>query len=393
MPRSLTSIALGIPSGSRDGRPVEGFDEDALTLAVDVLEALSRSTPGLPLARIHLVGDGLELLAEALPEALGNLRLRTVRHPTGSGPFWAAVGAAAADPEPDGSVAVFAFEGAGPSGAGRALRWGTCALALGLAERPGWRVVGPGPGADPTGSIGSRQTPDAPRGETGDSAADERPWLEPLVRRFRELASPPGGPGERQDPVPGAPDSGGATFEIEAPVAWWDVRDLPTGRDGAPTGSTPPSDDPLRHRVSEGAYLPRPTYLEHRPSRWRLAAEACPRCGTITFPSRGVCRGCGNSGSLEAIELGRTGLVVEAVTTIRPGAQPTEFDPQVEAMGDYAVVIARTPRGPKVTLQMASGRTPALGDRVSARLRRLYSTEGEWRYGLKGFLERPDPGS
>ena len=132
------------------------------------------------------------------------------------------------------------------------------------------------------------------------------------------------------------------TVEVDSPI---DVL-IAGGPEGGPRADSvrrnPAEGVDAPRNVSEGAYVSKPSYLEHRPSRWRLAAEECGHCGTITFPTRTECRHCGRGDRLTQIELPRAGLVVEAVTTIRPGAQPTEFDPQVEQEGEYSVVIART---------------------------------------------------
>ena len=82
--------------------------------------------------------------------------------------------------------------------------------------------------------------------------------------------------------------------------------------------------------------------------------------------------------------------LVVAATVIGPGGQPTEFDPQVTAQGGYGVVLAELAPGQRVTLQVTDaepGRV-RIGDRVDTRLRRLYATEGEWRYGRKA-VPRP----
>ena len=142
--------------------------------------------------------------------------------------------------------------------------------------------------------------------------------------------------------------------------------------------------------VSEGAYVSRPRYLENLPSRWRFEAEECPSCGTTTFPTRGRCRGCGSREGLRSRRLPRDDALVIAATVIGPGGQPTEFDPQVTARGGYGVVLAELAPGQRVTLQVTdaeSGRV-RIGDRVDTRLRRLYATEGEWRYGRKA-VPRP----
>ncbi len=146
--------------------------------------------------------------------------------------------------------------------------------------------------------------------------------------------------------------------------------------------------------VSEGAYVPRARYLENLPSRWRLVAEACGRCATVTFPARGRCRGCGADEPLSPHLLPLDGGTVVAATTIGRGGQPTEFDAQVAALGGYGVVLAELAPGVRLTLQVTDARPGEIGvgARVGTRLRRLYPMEGEWRYGRKAVpLAPPSP--
>jgi uncharacterized OB-fold protein len=172
---------------------------------------------------------------------------------------------------------------------------------------------------------------------------------------------------------------------------WVGDWDRPAGRPppSRPTGPSSPRD--LLRSVSEGAYVPRPRYLENLPSRWRFVAERCRACRATTFPTRSRCRQCGRSDSLERIELPRRDALVVATTVIGPGGQPTEFDPQVEAWGPYEVVLAELAAGVRVTLQVADADPGEvrIGDRVDSGLRRLYPMEGEWRYGRKVVPRRP----
>ncbi|HEV2448888.1 MAG TPA: hypothetical protein VGU43_00555 [Thermoplasmata archaeon] len=136
--------------------------------------------------------------------------------------------------------------------------------------------------------------------------------------------------------------------------------------------------------VSEGAYLPAATYREELPSRWRFEAIRCGRCSKVSFPSRGRCAHCGELQVLARFQLPRSG-VVEAVTTVRPGAQPSEFDFQVQRAGAYDVLLVRLHPEVRVTLQLTDSAPGVLhiGDRVGSALRRLYPMEGAWRYGRK----------
>jgi len=145
--------------------------------------------------------------------------------------------------------------------------------------------------------------------------------------------------------------------------------------------------------VAEGAYVPRPRYLENLPSRWRFLAELCGACHGTTFPARGVCRHCGRSDALTLLPLPHDGGRVVAITTVGKGGQPTEFDGQVEALGAYDVALVELARGRRVTLQVSDAvpGTLRVGDHVDTRLRRLYPMEGEWRYGRKAVPSRTSP--
>ncbi|MCI4343294.1 MAG: hypothetical protein L3J92_04155 [Thermoplasmata archaeon] len=143
-------------------------------------------------------------------------------------------------------------------------------------------------------------------------------------------------------------------------------------------------------QVSEGAYVPRARYLENLSSRWRLEADRCGACEHSTFPRRGACRYCGRSDRLSTTTLPRDGARVVAATVLAKGGQPTEFDPQVEALGPYGVVLAELVPGVRLTLQVSDARPGEvrIGDSVGTRLRRLYPMEGEWRYGRKAVPMR-----
>ena len=185
---------------------------------------------------------------------------------------------------------------------------------------------------------------------------------------------------------------------VPAAAAWF--RALPPGARGNWVGdwevvgggpNAPPSPPRLDAAdrpggaVSEGAYLPRPRYLEGLPSRWRMVGERCAGCGRTSFPLRGRCRNCGRSDGLVEVPLPRDGGTVTALTWIGAGGQPTEFDDQVEATGGYGVAIVEIAPGTQGTFQLtdtARGEL-GLGSKVDTRLRRLYFQDGEWRYGRK----------
>ncbi|HTW55204.1 MAG TPA: zinc ribbon domain-containing protein [Thermoplasmata archaeon] len=159
-------------------------------------------------------------------------------------------------------------------------------------------------------------------------------------------------------------------------------------RAGSPPAGTGTDD---RSRVSEGALLPRARYLEGIPSHWRFEGERCEACGRVGFPIRGRCRNCGRADRLVRERLPRAQLPVLAVTRIGPGAQPTEFDTQVERSGGYPVVLVELGPNARATLQGTDGDrgTFAIGDRVNTALRRTYAMEGEWRYARKAVATNP----
>jgi uncharacterized OB-fold protein len=203
------------------------------------------------------------------------------------------------------------------------------------------------------------------------------------------------------DPAPRAPEWS-SIVGIEGPAALARAAMDRVGVGTGPDRAGPPPPWPVDRaaafsltsptQVSEGAYVPRPRYLENLPSRWRLEADDCARCERTTFPRRGVCRYCGKADRLVTTRLPRDGARVVAATVLAKGGQPTEFDPQVDALGPYEVVLAEFRPGVRLTLQVSDVRPGEIriGDRVATRLRRLYPMEGEWRYGRKAVpLDSP----
>jgi uncharacterized OB-fold protein len=205
-------------------------------------------------------------------------------------------------------------------------------------------------------------------------------------------------PAEESAPLP-LPKSAASRSALAATLKLGELaKDLPrsvtfVGDWDRPTPEGPPPDRTVARKafegnlasVSEGAYVPRPRYLENLPSRWRFLAELCSACHGTTFPARGVCRRCGRRDRLTPLTLPTEGARVVAVTTVGKGGQPTEFDSQVEALGPYDVALIELSRGMRVTLQVTDSPPGVLkvGDRVNTLLRRLYPMEGEWRYGRK----------
>ena len=322
------------PAFAIDGRPVAGPDEDGFTLAVAAVERLPALPVGPHPLPVDLVGEFPEVIEAGLPAALGR-PVALHRHEERAAGLAEAV-ADANDRADLGErslvLAVDLPERSDDPAPGEG------ALAIALA-------IGPGDGLlrSPAGGDSPLRAAEAALElRTADPAPDPGRWIGAWDRPA----------------APGRPIDAAALREAA----------------GASV-----------HGVSEGAYVPRPRYLEELPSRWRLVAERCGVCGAATFPGRGVCVRCGRRDALSGELLPRDGGTVVASTVVGRGGQPTEFDRSVEALGPYGVVLVELAPGVRGTFQVADA--PALplaiGDRVGTRLRRLYPLEGEWRYGRK----------
>jgi uncharacterized OB-fold protein len=332
--RGVERAAAYVPYGGADGRPRAGPDEDGFTMAATALERIEPHDSGSPPpGELFLVGDIPGSADTDLVRFLG-FPVRTVHHGSGAKALRAAL-EAARDPargaEPVVLVAVDLAEA--PS----STRSSDGAVAVRVAE------VGA-----PDGPVSWSELPsDGPL-----SAAGLLEW------------------GRRAGSID--PDRFRGDFAAS------DGRRLPRTETARP-GLSP--DGP----VSQGAYVPRPRYLENLSSRWRLVGEHCGACGRVGFPPRGRCRSCEATDRLEPIRLPTDGGEVVAVTTIGPGGQPTEFDAQVASTGPYGVVLVELAPGVRGTFQLTDARPGevGVGAHVATRLRRLYPMEGEWRYGRK----------
>ena len=329
----LVRAAAYLPTGTFSGRRVAGPDEDPFTM---IATALERVRDPIPSAAGPTTLEILTELPEAYDPGLGAVLGGEVRCVRSGGPA----------PPPGPSVhLVVAAEGPDPP----------------VADRSD-----PGPG-DGAVALLYRPTSEAAGGETPERLRSGPHAVRRAFVFYRE------DPGAEQiewagdwsaDPANGRPVDPG-------PAAAY--RNLPPGG------------------ISQGAYVPRPRYLEGLASHWRFEGERCPRCATVTFPARGVCRNCGRREGLVPVTLPRDDLEVVATTTIGAGGQPTEFDREVEAFGPYEVVLAELAPGVRVTLPVsdAAAGSVRIGDRVDTRLRRLYPMDGEWRYGRKAVPRSP----
>lgn len=327
---TVVRAAAYVPRWGPAERATLGPDEDAFTLAASAVERVVAGA--LPLAgpvAVEIVGP--EGAVEAGPGAgfasLLGPETRARSRPPGPGALFAAVGQAVDGRTASIVVAVQLGRAGEASGAGAAAF-----------------LVLPGEG-EPAGLL----PPDPARGSA-------EPWADAIAwSRVR----------------PGA--------ESDRWVGDWS----PTHPRLSPSAGSGP--DSPSAAVSEGAYVPRPRYLESLPSRWWFVGERCGACASVGFPQRGRCRSCGRADRLEPERLPLDGGTVVATTWIGRGGQPTEFDRQVDATGPYGVALVEIAPGVRATLQMTDCAPGELriGDRVGTRLRRIYSLEGEWRYGRK----------
>jgi len=337
--RGLVRAAAYLPASSQDGRRVAGPDEDAFTLLATALERVRDPADASPRSatQIEVVGRLPTTLDWALEELCGS-----VGPPHLFG---------------EGGPALLAALAAAEEGSGEEV----VVLAAELPER-----------SEPA------------------LATPPRPGAGAVAFRFCEGAGP--GLEETVDRIRAEPSTLGTAFalqraltsgKLESWVGDWEV-DPDLGRPIDPR-RTARRVEREANAVSEGAYVPRPRYLESLPTRWRFIGQRCPRCSAVTFPARGACRRCGTRTGLVEVALARNGALVVATTVIGKGGQPTEFDPQVEVDGPYEVVLAEIAPGVRVTLQLADADAGQvrIGDRIDTQLRRLYPMEGEWRYGRK----------
>jgi len=348
--RSVVRVALYTPTGVAGGRRVAGADEDAFTLGATAVERVlpdeGQFEGPVP---VHLLGDFPQVADWGFAALLGRAA-EVERHPGTSTAL--------------AKVLRSAEEGNGGS---------ALVVAVDLPER-----AHGSPEAEPSplgaASVAFLLTPDSAssRVSLGKVAAGRSAVAAALLYGARHRDRERGG---------------SVTF-----VGDWDAA--PEVGPSVDLVSVQRAADRETNAVSEGAYVPKPRYLENLPSRWRFVAERCGACNEVTFPARGSCRRCGRPDALNAHSLPRDGGTILAVTTIRKGGQPTEFDAQVDASGPYDVALVELAPGARVTLQVTDSAPGSVhvGDSVVTRLRRLYPMEGEWRYGRKALASLREPG-
>ncbi|MCI4346000.1 MAG: hypothetical protein L3K07_04535 [Thermoplasmata archaeon] len=352
----LRAAALAEGAARVSGLPQCAPDEDRFTLLVAAAELALGEDPvaaAAPLESLTVWTEAAPELAEQLQTALGLGRLPA--RSVGGDPARFADMLADPSTPPGLHLAV----DAGPGSAARAI-----ALWVGTGGSGGIEVAGvDGEPVDPAGTVA--QSPVSLTRELVGSANGDG------LRSVQIPGTRVGLRAKRLGPFPGEESwnpASASPAHLANPQAAGGEVDLGT--------------------VSEGAYLPLATYLEDLPSRWRFEAERCAACNGLSFPARGRCKRCGRLDGLSRERLGRDGGTVEAVTTVRPGAQPSEFDFQVQRSGAYDVVLARLHPDVRVTLQVtdATAGSARIGMTVNTRLRRLYPMEGAWRYGRKALL-------
>lgn len=90
--------------------------------------------------------------------------------------------------------------------------------------------------------------------------------------------------------------------------------------------------------------MPSPRYWREIPTRYRLEAQRCGKCGRVVFPARRICPAC-RATQWERLTLSWRGKVVTS-TVVQ--VAPTEF--QLEA--PYAMAVIETPEGARLMAQV-----------------------------------------
>jgi uncharacterized OB-fold protein len=435
MSRSVQAAAIFRPR-RRDGPfDVDGPDEDAFTLAIAAAERLldRADRPSRPIDAIHLAGEFPANAPWGISEALGVPHVAAHGHGPGLPGLRAAL-VAGGSTVGEGGVAVVLAAATANRSMGGMIDGGAGAVALELGAGPGLQLVGTASRRHPV-----HRTPEAAAWvATGLSALGPGATDPHGVLWFLAPASPPVLINVWKRTVPGmavveaeveAPGVGASSLlrpavglaelaqllrthatGVMAVVAGETTEFLGFRQDAvpvlvgdwerspAPEGpvlpeAPKPDEAAVLRLVSEGAYLPRPRYVATIEARWRFQGGRCSHCGALHLPPPSRCHACQTAGPMEPVALPRSGIV-EAATIVAPGAQPTEFDPLVAAVGAYGVALVRLAPQVLVTLQVTdhpAERLP-LGSSVTTELRRLYPMEGEWRYGRKAVpVIRPSP--
>ena len=131
------------------------------------------------------------------------------------------------------------------------------------------------------------------------------------------------------------------------------------------------------------SYISLPMFAANVDERLRLIAGVCNSCGTLAYPQRPVCIGCGGDRFTDK-PLSGDG-VLYTFTVVAGGGAPAEFDDQQTMTGDVLCGVVELEEGPRVMVQLADADPESLeiGMKVRAVVRRLYDQEGILRYGAK----------
>lgn len=320
----ISRIGTYLPVWSGRGGRRAGPDEDAITLAVEAGRAALRETDISEVRVVALVTRDLPLMeggnAAALLAGLDLPRTTDVVERVGGAPTMLDALTASGQ-----GTLVIGADAEGPSGAAAA--W--CAQTGGTLS-PIARV--------------HRSLPLRARGQDGAIYEDEDPRLqrERGVRASIEASELPGKPvavaGLPQRDAAlwcegGPPDLStvGASAVLFALAALADQRsggivaavDQATMAAGSWEPGTvtvqrderPPQNEPTQ-RLAPGPdiKLSFAAYDRAFDAKLRWAAGSCPTCGTLAFPPRFRCLGCGEEGSAPLVPLPRTGTVYTATT-------------------------------------------------------------------------------
>ena len=131
------------------------------------------------------------------------------------------------------------------------------------------------------------------------------------------------------------------------------------------------------------SYISLPTFAANMDERLRLIAGRCVSCGTLAYPQRPVCTGCGGDRFTDKPLSGTATLYT--FTVVAGGGAPAEFDDQQTMTGDILCGVVELAEGPRLMVQITDV-DPArleIGMAMRAVVRRLYDQEGILRYGAK----------
>lgn len=122
-----------------------------------------------------------------------------------------------------------------------------------------------------------------------------------------------------------------------------------------------------------------PSYWREIPARYRLEAGKCSKCGEIHFPTRLVCRECGQR-TFETVPLSREG-------TLLSYSEVHEAHPDFATQVPYAVGVVELTEGVRVGCQVADYEADQLRTGLPVRIEfRRISEAGEAgviHYGYK----------